>query len=86
MSTIETILTRAMSDPAFADLLFADVEKALVGYDLTPEELTSLKSISHIEIDKFAAASPEERKSFSIHLVPGNSRWNATTLKRGVTK
>jgi hypothetical protein len=66
MSTIETILTRAMSDPAFADLLFSDAEKALAGYDLSAEELASLKSMSRLDFEKFSAAAPEERKSFAF--------------------
>jgi hypothetical protein len=63
MKGIESVLSRAMSDSAFADALFADAEKALAGFDLTPEEITKLQKISHTEFDKWAKASPEERKS-----------------------
>ena len=61
---IESILSRAMSDSAFADQLFNDPEQALAGLDLTTEEAASLRSISRAEFDQFAAATPEERKSF----------------------
>ena len=62
MSTIETILSRAMSEPDFAQQLFADADQALIGYDLTAEELIQVKSISHT---KFSAMALEERKSFA---------------------
>lgn len=67
MSNLETILTRAMNDASFADALMADPEKATAEYDLSPEELASLKSMSRIEVDeKSSSASPEERKSFAM--------------------
>ena len=62
MSTIETILDRAMSEPDFAQQLFADADQALRGYDLTAEELIQIKSISQT---KFNAMALEERKSFA---------------------
>jgi hypothetical protein len=65
MSAIESILSRAMSEPAFADMLFANPEQALTGYELTAEERTSLQSMSRADFGKLSAASPEERKSFS---------------------
>jgi hypothetical protein len=70
MSTqaVETILTRAMSDPAFAELLFTDADKALAGFDLNPLEISNLKSISREVFDKVASGTPEERKSFGIQL------------------
>ncbi|MCK6568857.1 MAG: hypothetical protein DCC59_10670 [Chloroflexi bacterium] len=62
--TVESILTRAMSDAVFADSLFANPEKALTGFDLTAEEVASLKGMSRAEFDKAAKGTPEERKSF----------------------
>ncbi len=49
-----------MSDAAFADSLFANPEKTLTGFDLTAEEIASLKGMSRAE---FFNATPEERKS-----------------------
>ena len=63
---IESVLTRAMSDPEFANQLFSDAEQALVGFDLTADEVTQLKSMSRADFDKFSNASPEDRKSFVI--------------------
>jgi len=69
MSTkgIEEVLSRAMSDAAFADVLFADAEKALAGFDLTAEEATKFKGMSRADFEIFAKASPEERKSMTSH-------------------
>ena len=55
-----------MSDPEFANQLFTDSEQALAGFDLSADEITSLKSMSRAEFDKFTNASPEDRKSFAI--------------------
>ncbi len=62
MSTLETILNRAMSDPAFADALFADPDKALAEYNLPPEELAKFKAMSRAEFDAFVT---EERRSMA---------------------
>jgi hypothetical protein len=66
MSTeaVESVLSRGMSDTAFADTLFANVEKALAGIDLTAEEVEKFKSISRADFDSILA-SPEGRKSFT---------------------
>jgi hypothetical protein len=66
MSTeaVESVLSRAMSDAAFADTLFANAEKALSGFDLTGEEVEKFKGLSRADFDTLMA-SPEERKSFS---------------------
>jgi hypothetical protein len=61
--TVNTILTRAMSDQAFADSLFANMDHVLRGFDLTPEEFSKFKGMSRADFGKYAAASPEERKS-----------------------
>jgi hypothetical protein len=65
MSTLETILTRMMSDAEFADQLFANTEKALAEYNLSAEEFSKLNHISRADFDKFASTAPEERKSFA---------------------
>ena len=55
-----------MSEPAFAEAVFADLEKALAEYDLSTNELAKFKDISRADFDAFVAASPEERKSFAV--------------------
>ena len=62
MSTLETILARMMSEPDFAQQLFAHADQALRGYELTAEELIQIKSISQTNLNAMAL---EERKSFA---------------------
>jgi hypothetical protein len=76
MSTIETILTRAMNDPAFAEALFADPEKALAEYDLPPEVMAKFKEMSRAD---FKALSAEERQSMLTFF---NGKWGDIVLKR----
>jgi hypothetical protein len=83
---IESVLSRAMSDLAFADELFANPSKVLSDFDLTTEEVAKFKKMSRVEFDKFAKASPEERKSFSFFELergvgPGGTNHNETILK-----
>jgi hypothetical protein len=67
MSTeaVESVLSRAMTDTAFADTLFTNVEKGLAGFDLATEELLKFKGMSRADFDALLA-SPEERKSMGI--------------------
>ena len=62
MST-QTVLSRMMSEPAFADAVFADASKALAEYNLTAEEAAKFKGLTRAQ---FASMSPEERKSFIV--------------------
>ena len=66
MSTIETILTRIMSEPTFADVVFADAEKALAEYGLPADELERFKQISRADFEALAGASPEARQSMVV--------------------
>ena len=67
--TVESVLSKAMSDAKFADALFADPEKALAGYDLTAVEIANLKAMSRADFEKqYASGTADERKSFGIHL------------------
>jgi len=82
MSTIETILTRAMSDVPFADALLANPEAALREYVLSEDELTVFQGISRADFDAFASASPEERQTFCLGCWgPPLTNHNQTILK-----
>lgn len=83
MSTIESILTRAMNDNAFAEQLFDAANEALAGYNLSAEELAELRSMSRADFVTFAGASPEERKTFCLGCTwgPPVLNHNQTTLK-----
>jgi hypothetical protein len=63
MPTIETILSRAMNDPTFADALFADPEKALAEYDLPAEVIAQFKNLSRAQFEAWEA---EDRRSMSV--------------------
>ena len=58
---VESVLTRMMTDAAFADSVFADANKALVEYNLSAEDLDKFKGLSRAEFD---AMSADDRKSF----------------------
>jgi hypothetical protein len=57
-NTVETILSRPISDAAFAEQLFTDPDQALAGYDLTAEENASLKHLSRADFDKARQSPP----------------------------
>jgi hypothetical protein len=63
-TSVETILSRAMSNAKFADQLFTNPDQALAGFDLTGEEVEKFKGMSRADFDSILA-SPEERKSFT---------------------
>jgi len=72
MSAIETILTRMMKDPAFADEVFANTANVLANYNLSVEELAQIKSMSRAE---FLELATEERKSFVSTSTVGGSHF-----------
>lgn len=79
MSQLETILTRMMNDPAFAESVFANAEKALAEYSLPVEELAKFKAMSRTEFSNMI--KPEERKSLGgigdpTDLPPGSKNHN----------
>ena len=70
MSTLEAILSRMMSEPAFAEAVFADDEKALAEYNATPEDYAVLKALTRAE---FKAQVVEGRKSMAVKLQTGHT-------------
>ena len=65
MSKIETILSRMMREPDFAEAVFTNAERALADYNPTPEEYAAFKALSRAEFD---AQAVEGRKSMAIKL------------------
>ena len=76
--SVESVLSKAMSDASFADALFADPEKALAGYDLTKEEIASFKELSRDDLGKMAGITLEERVSMGWN----NHNQSALTINR----
>ena len=61
--SVETILSRMISDSAFAEAVFADAEKALAEYKLSAEEVAKFKELTRAH---FTSMTTEERKSFAL--------------------
>ncbi|MGW8227007.1 MAG: Franean1_4349 family RiPP, partial [Anaerolineales bacterium] len=59
------VVSRAVMEEDFRNQLFSDPDTALVGYDLTPEEINALRSIPAETIDEFAN-NLDERISMSL--------------------
>ena len=62
VETIKTIISRAMTEPEFKEKLFSDPPKTLEGYELTDQEIATLKAISREEFDALGG-NLEERVS-----------------------
>jgi len=63
MTTIEIVLSRAMSSAAFAELLLTDTEKALASYELSAAEIDQIRSLPR---EVFPVFAPENGRTFSI--------------------
>ncbi len=59
------VVTRAVTDNNFRELLFENPDKALAGYQLTPVEVEALRGIHSESIDDFAN-NLDERISMSL--------------------
>ncbi len=59
------VVSRAVMDEEFRNTLFSNPDKALAGYELTPEEVSALRSIPAETIDEFAN-NLDERISMSL--------------------
>jgi len=66
MTAIEDVVTRAMSDSAFANAIVMDPESALAAYSLSTDEITLFREMTRIDFQAFLSAHLEERKSFSM--------------------
>ena len=65
MSTLETILSHMMNEPAFASAVFTDTENALAEYKLSAEEIAKFKGITRADFEALTSHAPEERKSLA---------------------
>ena len=60
-TSLDAILQRALAEPAFADLLFADPATALAGYNLSAEDKAALKAISREQFRRHGELDGELR-------------------------
>ncbi len=63
---IQAILTRAMSDRAFADELFANTDEALASYPLNEDEIRKLKRLFSIQADGHSSTASESWTSCTL--------------------
>jgi hypothetical protein len=69
VESLQEIIGRAVMEPEFRELLFNDPHKAMEGYELTEEEVASLKQV-HPEKFDAVAGELEERISRAGGLGP----------------
>ena len=65
---VEAIIGKAVLDNDFRETLFADPDKALAGYELTEEEVATLKGID-AETMESLAGTLDERISKAVTMV-----------------
>lgn len=54
MLQLETILTRMMSEPAFANAVFSDAMRALADYHMPNEDIAKFRALSRADFDSAA--------------------------------
>ena len=66
--TVKIIIGRAVAEPEFRELLFSDPDKAFEGYELTAEEIESIKGMDQAAFDEKAGELEERisRAGFSL--------------------
>ncbi len=65
---VKKIIGRAVTDAAFRGLLFSRPDEALAGYDLTDDEIVSLKNLPREQFDSTAIQLEERVSRAGIHL------------------
>ena len=77
--TVQEIIIKAVEDEDYRELLLSDPDKVLEGFDLSDEEVSSLKAVERDQFDE-VAGELEERVSragfvkigeFSLNFGPG---------------
>ncbi len=65
--SVQAVIGKAVTEGEFRELLFANPDKALEGYELTDAELKALKSVDAETMESFAGALDERiSKAFII--------------------
>jgi hypothetical protein len=66
-ASVEQIIGRIITDEAFRKAFFAGPEKALEGYDLSPEELAALLKTKIEDVEGFSRKLDERITKGKIH-------------------
>jgi hypothetical protein len=65
--SVQTVIGKAVTESEFRELLFANPDEALEGYELTDEEVKALKSVDAETMESFAGDLDERiSKAFII--------------------
>jgi len=70
LESVQEIVGRAITEPEYRELLFADPDRALSGYDLTEEEAAALKGLERERFDLIAGELEERISKSGIPLPP----------------
>lgn len=80
---VQEIITKAVTDEEFRNLLLSDPEKALEGYELADEETIALKALEREEFEA-AASELDERVSRAAYIKFSEFRLNFGPGNRGI--
>ena len=69
---VQAVIGKAVMESEFRELLFANPDQALEGYELTDEEMAALKAIDAETMESFAGSLDERiSKAFVAGLLAG---------------
>lgn len=82
---IEAVIGKAVMEDEFREVLFANPDEALAGYELTDDETVALKSIDAETLESFAGALDDRiSKSLIAGAFDGESLGMGGTVEGGV--
>jgi hypothetical protein len=70
---VQAVIGKAVTESEFRELLFANPEEALEGYELTEEEMAALKAIDAETMESFAGDLDERISKSLIGSVAGEA-------------
>ncbi len=72
LQSVQTIIGKAAVDKTYRDLLFSKPDEAFEGFELTPDEISSLKGLSR---EKFDAVAGELEEKILAEAVGGSATY-----------
>jgi hypothetical protein len=72
LQAVQTVIGKAAVDRAFRDVLFSKPDEALAGFDLSADEVASLKKLSR---EKFDAVAGELEEKILAEAVGGGATY-----------
>jgi hypothetical protein len=71
LESVQTIIGRVVTEAEYRELLFSDPDKALEGYELTEEEVATLKGLEREKFDAVAGELEERISRWGMALGTG---------------